>query len=625
MLPNPEVKEVTLQDYINIFQKRIKLILAILVIIPTVTAIYTFTIQPVYRATVSVLMEKTAPRVTKIEEVTPAQYNLSQEFYQTQYRILTSRALAERTFEALRLSKDPEFSESKDPVGKLNGMIKIEPVRNSQIVLLHVEDTDPLRASSIANMFAKSYIQEDIETRNRASKEAAAWLESQLVGIREKMKQSEEALNKYVQENRIVTAADMEKKAQYLLESLKQSKARIETEIAEAAKRYKEKHPRMIALKAKLADIEKGIEKETNDLLDLNQRMVQYNFLKKEAQSSQQLYTSLLTRAKETVVTEKLKASSIRIIDDARPPRAPFKPQKLQSIIIALFFSLFLGIVISLFLEYLDSSVRTADDVSVYLNLPFLGYIPTADKEAKTEAEKGLLCFRNPKSPITEAYRAIRTSILFASPEDKPLKNILITSSFPQEGKSFTTSNISTIFSQVNERIILLDIDMRRPKIHKLFGLEQGNGLSNFLTGNISLDSIIKTTSVPNLSMITSGTIPPNPSELLTSAKIRLLFEDLKAKFDRIIIDSPPILSAADTSLLANMVDGVILVVKGGSTRIDAVVRAKQKLLEARAKIIGVIINNLDPEKEDRYYYYHYYASEEDKQSKRKQVKEKRS
>lgn len=154
---------------------------------------------------------------------------------------------------------------------------------------------------------------------------------------------------------------------------------------------------------------------------------------------------------------------------------------------------------------------------------------------------------------------------------------------------------------------------MRRPRIHKSFKFDSKPGLSDFLTGNVGLDAIIKTTMVPNLSLITSGTIPPNPSELLTSAKIRILFEELKSKYDRIIIDSPPILSVADASLLANVVDGVILVLKGASTRLEPIRRAKDRILEAEGRIIGAVVNNIEPEKEDRYYYYHYYYSEEEK------------
>jgi capsular exopolysaccharide synthesis family protein len=280
---------------------------------------------------------------------------------------------------------------------------------------------------------------------------------------------------------------------------------------------------------------------------------------------------------------------------------------------LAIFLALFAGTGAAFFLEYLDNTIRTADDVSHYLNLPFLGYIPKAQKEGRTDQERALLCVLKPNSTITESFRAVRTSVLFASPEDKPLKLVMITAAFPEEGKSFISSNLAAIFSQVNERIVLIDVDMRRPKLHKSLNLEQKNGLSNFLTGGSDINSIIKPTSLNNLSVITSGTVPPNPSELLTSAKLSQLLAELKSKFDRVILDSPPILSAPDSALLANVADGVVLVVKGASTRLEAVVKAKDKILEAKGKIIGLIINNIAPEKEDRYYYYHYYYHQDEK------------
>jgi len=609
MFPNPEIKEITLQDYLKIIYKRINLIIVILIIIPSYVAISVSRIQPIYQATVSLLIERQSPKVTKFEEVTDRYYQ-DKQFYQTQYEILTSRALAELVFEELHLIRDPEFQNIDDPIEALQAKVKVEPLKESQIILIHIEDTDPLRAATIANSYAKLYIRYDIETRTTTTKEAASWLEKQLDDVKKRVEKSEEALNKYIQDNRIVTVPDIEKKSETTLDSLKKDKSKIETKIAETSKRYKEKHPIMIALKAQLEEINKKIEEEINNLLDLNQKMVRYNLLKKEAESNRQLYTSLLLRAKETGVNEKLQTSPIRILDPAKPPSSPIKPQKTKDISRAFIFSLLGGIGLAFLLEYLDSTIHTAEDVSLYVDLPFLGYIPTTGKEAKTRREKNLICFQRSKSFITEYFRTLRTSILFAYPEDKPLKSILITSSLPQEGKTFTSNNIAYIFTQINERVVLIDIDMRRPKIHETYKHEQKMGLSDFLTGKIELSAIIKNTFVPNLSIITAGTTPPNPSELLTSSKIRNLFEELKSRFDRIIVDSPPILSVADTSLLANIVDGVILVIQGAHTRLEAIKRAKNKILEAKGKIIGVVINNVVIEKADRYYYYYYYSEE---------------
>ncbi len=614
MLPNPEIREVTIHDYLKIIKKRMGIFFVVPFIIIVSTVIYISVRKPIYRATASILIEAVTPKVIDIADVSREDFQsiFSQNLFQTQYKILTSLALAEKVADNLRSSRDSAFRNIDNLAERLLLQIKVEKLKESQVVLIHAEDADALNASAIANAFAKTYIQQDIEKRNRAAKEASAWLQSQIGTYKDKVREAEEALNAYIQNNKIVSLPDIEKKTQGLLESLKQEKSKLETALAEGLKRYKEKHPKTIALHAQADDVEKKIEKETSNLLDLNEKMVQYNLLKKDVESNQEIYTNMLNRTKETGLAEKLEVSRISIIDYARPPIHPFRPNKKRSMQAAIILSLLGSVGLAFFLEYLDSTVRTAEDVSSYLNLPFLGYIPSVNnKEAGTESEKALICWQMTQSTIIESYRSVRTSILFATPEDRRLNSILITSSLPQEGKSFVSSNLSAVFCQLNERVILLDMDMRRPKIHKTLKIEQKPGLSDFLTGNIDLEKIIKPTSINNLFIIPAGTVPPNPSELLSSRKINTLFEDLKSKFDRIIIDSPPVLSVSDTLLLGKIVDGIVLVIKGASTHLDAINSAKKKILEAKGKIIGVIVNNINPEREDKYYYYHYYYSEE--------------
>lgn len=612
MLPNSSVREVTIKDYLKVLQKRAGVILTFLAVIPTAVAVVDFNTKPVYLASVTLSVGKGSPKIVSFQQ-SYQDYWTIKEYYDTQFKILNSRLLAEKVFEELKLSKDSDYRNIADPAGKLRGQVRVDRPKDSSIVFVYVDDSDPLRASSIANAYAKVYIEYSAELREGSSKKAIAWLESQVNDIKKKLQQSEVALNKYIQENKIVAVPDIEKKTETLLQSLKQEKSRLEIERSEAAERYKAKHPKMIALKAQLENVDKKIDQETNNLLNLNQKMVQYNLLKKDVESNQQLYTNLLTRSKETDITDKIEEAPIKVIDNARPPTTPYKPKTKKDVLRAIGIALVLGIGFSLFLEYLDSTIRTSEDVSFYLGLPFLGYVPTVSKqEAGTDQARMLLCSSNPKSLITEAYRAIRTSLLFAFPEDKPLKTIMVTSSVPQEGKSFVITNLSQVFCQMNERIVLIDVDMRRPKVHKAFGFELKPGLSDFLTGNVSADAVIRKTSVPNLFVITAGTIPPNPSELLLSGKLHVLLDELKAKYDRILLDSPPILSVADTSVLSNIVDAVALVVRGASTRLEAGIKAKQKILESKGKIIGVIVNNIRPEKEDSYYYYHYYYADQD-------------
>jgi capsular exopolysaccharide synthesis family protein len=275
---------------------------------------------------------------------------------------------------------------------------------------------------------------------------------------------------------------------------------------------------------------------------------------------------------------------------------------------------LLLGVGLAFFLEYLDSRVKTAEDIELYVKLPFLGYVPSVKTEVRSARETkdiDLICSKVATSRIAEAYRSIRTSIIFSSPEDRPLKTILITSTSPREGKTTVSSNLGQVFATANERTLIVEADMRRPRIGHSFGLANKAGLSSFLAGTTSLEESILKTAVPNLFIMPSGPKPPNPAELLTSTKTRTLFGEMRGRFDRIIVDSPPVMTVADTAILANIVDGVIYVILASFLNVDAIIRGRQRLYEAKAKVIGTILNNVNVKKEDSYYYYHYYYADD--------------
>jgi capsular exopolysaccharide synthesis family protein len=575
--------------------------------------IFDFMQQPLYRAATSLVIDIQPSKVKTLEALDVYERSAIAD----QISIIKSTILAEQVFNALRLIQDPDFKNAKSPVAKLAGMVKVDAEKDkaSKVLYIRVEDTDPLRASSIANTLAEVYIKWDVDSRNKSLKEAGQWLQDQLEDIRKKGEAAERAVNEYAQKNKIVTAADAGPKQEGLLESLKQKKSEIELQLAEAARRYRDKHPTMIALRASLDEVNKNIVLETQNLLDLKEKMVEYNILRKEVDSIHQVYSAMLQRSKEVGVSEKIEASGIRVLDKAYPPAKPFKPNTKQDVLTSIAISLFCGCGLAYFIEYLDSSMRSAEDVSSYLDLPFLGYMPPCDKEAKTDREKNLICLQKGPSPISESFRALRTSILFSFPEDKPLRSIIVTSSLPQEGKTFLSVNLALIFCQLNERVLLVDADMRKPKVNKSFNFELKPGLSTILTGNIDFEKALKPTYIPNLTVITSGTIPPNPSELLHSEKLALFFEEAERKFDRVIFDAPPLLMAADSALIANKADGVVFVIKGGATRLPDLVLSKKKLIDAKASVIGAVVNNLEPEARDHYYYYHY-SYKEDKEKK---------
>jgi len=248
--------------------------------------------------------------------------------------------------------------------------------------------------------------------------------------------------------------------------------------------------------------------------------------------------------------------------------------------------------------------------------------VPEISSERRKRLEKGashpveLITHGHPKSMLSEAYRNIRTSILLSFPE-KPPKKILLTSPNPSEGKTTTVINTAIALAQTAAQVIIIDTDMRKPRVHKIFDEENGVGLSNFLSGNAELESILKKTAIPNLFYIPSGPIPPNPSELIGSNLFKNMIKILEGRFDHIVLDSPPVLGFTDSVILSTFVDGIILVVAGGKTPRETLERAKEVLQQVSAKILGVVINRIDIRRSDYGYYYyryhHYYGKEEKK------------
>lgn len=223
-------------------------------------------------------------------------------------------------------------------------------------------------------------------------------------------------------------------------------------------------------------------------------------------------------------------------------------------------------------------------------------------RKTKSNGRK-LITKYNPKSPISEQYRTIRTNIQFSA-VDKDIQTILVTSSGPGEGKSTTTANLAVVFAQQGKKVLLIDADMRKPTVHYTFGLTNILGLTNVLTRQSELDEAINRTDLDTLDVLTSGPIPPNPAELLSSKALQQLLQKAKGIYDIIIFDTPPVLAVTDAQLLANQCDGTILVVYSGKTEIESAKKAKEMLVAAKAKLLGVVLNNKKMEKTDYYYYY---------------------
>ena len=358
---------------------------------------------------------------------------------------------------------------------------------------------------------------------------------------------------------------------------------------------------------------------QTRDQIDLMA-------ISQELETNKQYLNTLLQRQREFQVTSGDRSNEVSIASYSRLPKTPIGPQRLRNILVAFLLSLGAGIGLAFLLDFLDDTVKTVDDIDRYLHLPALALIPSSRDRGRligiggppangTADTTALAMVHDARSPIAESYRHLRTSLLLSS-AGQPPKTILVTSSQPSEGKTTTTINTAFMLAQTGAEVLVVDCDLRRPRLHAHFDAPNNRGLTNWLSGETDIDSLMQTLPAqPNLKFLTSGPVPPNPAELLGSDEMRKLLAILSERFSHIVIDSPPAISFTDASILSTMVDGVVLVVHGGRSSRAVVRRAKQQLLDVGAHIFGVVLNNVKLETQDYYYsgYYSSYYTEGDK------------
>src|SRR6185312_3295278 len=336
-----------------------------------------------------------------------------------------------------------------------------------------------------------------------------------------------------------------------------------------------------------------------------------------QLETNKQYLNTLLQRQRELEVTRGDRPNEVSISTPSRLPKAPIGPARMRNIALAFIVALFAGIGLAFLLDFLDDTVKSPDDVDRYIHLPALALIPAREDLPKigslgqgANESTALALTGDVRSPIAESYRHLRTSLLLSS-AGQPPKTILVTSSQPSEGKTTTAVNTAFMLAQTGAEVLIIDCDLRRPRLHTQFEVTNTRGLTTWLSGERDLDNLLQVYSkTPNLKILTSGPVPPNPAELLGSEEMRRLLGLLSQRFAHIIIDSPPAISFTDASILSTMVDGVMLVVHGGRSSRAVVRRAKQQLLDVGAHIFGVVLNNVKVETQD-YYYSGYYSAEE--------------
>ena len=694
-----------LRAYWHVVAKRRWTILTATCILMALVALVSFKMRPVYRAPARVEVEAEAPPIQSLSDLDRSAPS-DDAFLQTQVNVLDSDTLAWETIQQLGLAGKAEFNaaagasaSNAGPSGRgrlvhtFQKHLNVELMRNSRMLEIRFESTDPRIAAAVANALVQNYIEYNFRMKYDATRQASGWMEQQLDELKAKVEKSQQALVDYERRNAIVNVSDKEnvveerladlsrdltnaendrvqKESLYdlvrsnpsqaavlaqddLSERLEERYAELSAAYADALARSGPEFPQVLRLQGQMKTLESFIAAERHRLIErihndytaaqgreallaravvqekadvgrLNQLLIQHNLLKREFETNQQLYDSLLQRLKDATVSAGLRATNIHVIDNALTPSSPVRPKPLLNLAIASIVGLILGVTLAFVEEGLDNSVKSAEDVERLIGTPALAIVPAAGSErpgaywkrvggraqgrfpkAASNGAVALAVLKHPASALSESYRALRTSILLSTAV-RPPKILLITSPQPNEGKSCTSLNLALALAQSGSRVLVVDGDLRRPGIGPHLGLKEEPGLSGLLTGGHSLDEVIHPVdSVPQLWALPSGATPPNPAELLSSARMAEVLQQLRERFDHIVIDSPPLLMVTDATILSTLADGVVLVVESGVTVRGALVRAHALLENAGSRVLGVVVNKVDFRR-DAYYYSSY-------------------
>jgi succinoglycan biosynthesis transport protein ExoP len=534
----------------------------------------------------------------------------------------------------------------------------VRPVAGSRLVDLIYTDAVPSRAQRIATAYADAFIAANLDKRFQANAYAKTFLEDQLKQLKLRLEESEKVLLEFAQKEQIVAVTEKASIAENNLASanaalgnlvserikneqlwrqvetvsgitlpqlltnsvvdgLRGKRNALVADYQEKLETFKPGFPAMVQISNKITEIDrqlatevkiikaslkaayesslgqeaemkKRIESLRAEVLDLQKRSIEYNILKREVDTTRSLYEGLLQRYKEVDVAGGVGANNIFVVDRAELPGAPSSPQISRSLLLTLIIGLVTGLAAAFVLERLDDTVRSAEEIERISGLPTLGIIPKVDPHKTVETE-----LAEPRSHLSEAYRSLCTALQFSTESGLP-KAILVTSTASSEGKSVTSLAVARHFATMGLKVLLIDADLRNPSLHKKLGLENGLGLSNYLTGGCTPPEAFQTTATPNLIFMASGPLPPNAADLLGNSRLRSLFSIGLEVFDLIIIDGPPILGLADALLLSSAAAATMFVTASGQARTALVRGALKRLQLARASVIGATLTKFD-------------------------------
>jgi len=637
----------------------------------------------------------------------------AQEYYQTQYQIILSNQVLGAVARDLSLGSDLDFLGLKTPpsapvdleavTGTLRARTSIDPIKNSRLFHVKVEDTDPKRARRLSDAIATAFIDQNLQTAINSSSEAVTWITGQLDHIKSDLDRNENALYEFKRKNDLPSASINDASNVLRMEmqqydtALTQTRTRKQGLIARETELVKvtqdnpddvpssellsntylqqlraqyqqlikdraalvgegkgESHPLVKSLSARLEEtktqllaevrnIRSAVERdlaviehqEAGELalfedsrrraVELNMKEIEYHRLDRTREENEKLFELLTNKMKEADLARMMRVNNIRIVDFAEDPGGPVRPRIAADVGIGVLAGLILGAALMWARELLDNSVKTPQDLEDQLSVTFLGLLPEMDDEGEGRSRRGrrqgtrslppaaarshhieLVVHEHPLSGIAESARSIRTNLMFMNP-DRPFRRLLISSAAPMEGKTTVACSIAIALAQGGQRVCIVDCDLRRPRLHRIFDRAGDAGVSNVVVGEATVEEVAKPTAVENLWSIPAGPVPPNPADMLHSDRFRKFLDELGDRFDRVVIDSPPVAAVTDSAVLSTLVDGTVFVVRAFKTSKQLAKQGLRILRDVDARVVGAVLNAVDLNKHEYGYYQYYY------------------
>jgi succinoglycan biosynthesis transport protein ExoP len=647
-----------------------------------------------YRATASMIIEESGPRVMdKVQDVTESALD-ADKFYNTQLRIIQSHAVAVRAATALGLDRDPAVTGGangpealESAAGAVQGCLSASLEKHSHVVNVSCVAPNPERAARVANGVVQAYIEETQANRISTSVDAIRFLGDQADDLRQKLERAERSLHDFNRQNDLlatsfeeshrilssslfrlneelsrVRAEGITLKAQLeearrvrqadpvvaaallgtgqALGDLKHRRAELQRDLTALRARYKQDHPKVIEGEAALGSLERNFQREIEQIysslelkvranesqdlkltraiegemkrsLKLREKEVEYNRLKREIETGKEIYGLVSRRLKETELTRPLHSSNVRRLEAALPPAGPFRPDLRRNVLMALVLGLFAGLGLAFVFEFLDDSVRTPEDVERSVGVPVLGFVPSIEPQRGPPSD-AIECARaehvahHPTSPIAEACQTIATNT-FSLFLKTPPRALLIASAGPWEGKTLVAFQLAASIAARGRRVILVDADLRRGRVHRVIGGSRSGGVYEILANERSIEELVRTTGMPNVWALTTGALPEkmNPLSLLELPDFARFAAKLRETYDLVIYDSAPVCVVADAIHVGAVCDGAVMIARFRRASRRALRAAVQQLETAQVRVVGCIINDLDP----RAHHYAYYRS----------------